>query len=258
MTCAEAEHIVYDVAADSCSCECDAGYVFDSNTNSCTFDDSCVPKVDSCVDFAKCINPFGHINVVGDADCVETACTSGYTGSNPETDGFGYEVSCPDADSYLSNNGASSTGFIACNCDGKTDCKWETDDIKGDITEDGICVTDSSCPVSKWNDFTGLQDPSGHRFISDPQFNVKQNDLYDGGKGVAGQAEVLGLVQTSAVADFASWNWIDGHYLVLVWENSLASHVTVTPYGDYYEPVISDFGDGTVQVFETFVNFMVC
>ena len=49
-----------------------------------------------------------------------------------------------------------------------------------------------------------------------------------------------------------------GHYLVLVWESALASHVTVTPYGDYYDPVETDFGDGTLQVFETFTNFMVC
>ena len=46
--------------------------------------------------------------------------------------------------------------------------------------------------------------------------------------------------------------------MVIVWEQTLASHVTVTPYGDYYEPVTSDTGDGTVQVFETFTNFMVC
>lgn len=43
---------------------------------------------------------------------------------------------------------------------------------------------------------------------------------------------------------------------MIIWEQSLPSHVQVTPYGDYYEPAVTDFGDGTVQVFETFTNHM--
>ena len=66
--------------------------------------------------------------------------------------------------------------------------------------------------MSAWTDFTGLQDPSGHRFLSDPLFNTLQSDLYDGGKGLKGQAEVLGLVQTSSVADFGTWDWNNGEH----------------------------------------------
>ena len=113
----------------------------------CEYDDSCEPSPDRCVDFAKCINKNGYINVVGDADCVEASCTSGYTGSDdPDTDGFGYEVSCTEPGSTLGANGAS-TAFIACNCDGgKSDCAWESDNLPGPLTEDGVCPSDSSCP----------------------------------------------------------------------------------------------------------------
>jgi len=174
---------VYDLAADTCGCECDEGYLFnatDPADPSCYLDESCVPTNDQCIDFAKCVNINGHINVVGDADCVETSCTAGYTGSDPETDGFGYEVSCTEPGSYLASTGTS--GFIACNCDGKNPCEWESDDITGDITEDDICITDSTCPITEWIDHDGLNDPSLHRFINDPLHNTLQADLYDSSK----------------------------------------------------------------------------
>ena len=116
-----------------------------SKSASITLFFSCVPSPDHCIDFAKCINPNGYINIVGDADCTEATCTSGYTGSDPETNGFGYEVSCTEPGSTLAANGAS-TAFIACNCDGKTDCQWESDDLPGPLTEDGVCPSDSDCP----------------------------------------------------------------------------------------------------------------
>ena len=144
MTCPSDSHIVYDVTADSCDCECDTGFN-NSTLGVCEYDDSCDPSPDRCIDFAKCINMNGFINIVGDADCVEASCTSGYTGSDPETDGFGYEISCTEVGSTLGANGAS-TAFIACNCDGKTDCKWESDDLPGPLTENGVCPSDSACP----------------------------------------------------------------------------------------------------------------
>ena len=106
--------------------------------------------------------------------------------------------------------------------------------------------------VSPWNDFSAEHDPARNRFINDPLHNTLQSDLYDNTK-----AEVLGRIQTSAVSQYSTWDWENGHYLVIVWEQSLPSHVEVTPYGDYYEPAVTDFGDGTVQVFETFTNHMV-
>ena len=106
--------------------------------------------------------------------------------------------------------------------------------------------------MSPWNDFSAEYDPTRNRFINDPLHNTLQPDLYDKTK-----AEVLGRVQTSAVAAYSDWDWDGGHYLVIVWEETLPDHVTVTPYGDYYEPAVTDFGDGTVQVFETFTNHMV-
>lgn len=174
---------VYDLAADTCGCECDDGYLFnatDPADPSCYLDESCVATNDQCVDFTKCININGHINVVGDAYCVETSCTAGYTGSDPETDGFGYEVSCTEPGSYLASSATSD--FIACNCDGKNPCEWESDDITGDITEDDICITDSTCPITEWIDHDGLNDPTLHRFINDPVHNTLQADLYDSSK----------------------------------------------------------------------------
>ena len=106
--------------------------------------------------------------------------------------------------------------------------------------------------MSPWNDFSAEYDPTRNRFINDPLHNTLQSDLYD-----ASKTEVLGRIQTSAVSTYSTWDWSSGHYLVIVWEDALADHVTVTPYGDYYELVSTDFGDGTVQVFETFTNHMV-
>ena len=61
--------------------------------------------------------------------------------------GAGIELKCEDADAFPSNNGGSN-GHIYCECDGKSDCEWKSDDFSGPLTEEGICVTDSTCPVT--------------------------------------------------------------------------------------------------------------
>ena len=45
------------------------------------------------------------------------------------------------------------------------------------------------------------------KFLSDPLFNTLQDDLYDNN-----QAEVLGRIQTSAIANFANNDWTEGEY----------------------------------------------
>ena len=45
------------------------------------------------------------------------------------------------------------------------------------------------------------------KFLSDPLFNTLQDDLYDNN-----QAEVLGRIQTSAIADFSNNDWTEGEY----------------------------------------------
>ena len=55
---------MYDLAADTCGCECDEGYLFnatDPTDPSCYLDESCVPTNDQCVDFAKCVNINGQM-----------------------------------------------------------------------------------------------------------------------------------------------------------------------------------------------------
>ena len=93
---------------------------------------------------------------------------------------------------------------------------------------------------------------SRNQFINDATFNTLQSDLYD-----SSMAEVLGRVQTSALATFADWDWSDGHHLVIVWPDYLEEHVNICPYGEYYDPAASDHGDGDVQVFETFTDPLV-
>ena len=53
---------------------------------------------------------------------------------------------------------------------------------------------------------------------------------------------------------FSDYDWTNGHYLVIVYETNLPQHVTIEPYGDYYDPKTSDFGDGNFLVYETFAN----
>ena len=101
-------------------------------------------------------------------------------------------------------------------------------------------------------------------FVNDqnhPEFNTLQSDLYDDAVP-KGMAEVLGRIQTSALRAsngraFSDYDWTPGHYLVIVYETQLSDSVLIEPYGDYYDPKFSDIGDGTVLVYETFVDNLV-
>ena len=42
--------------------------------------------------------------------------------------------------------------------------------------------------------------------------------------------------------------------MVALWEDYLREDIEVTPYGDYYAPAVSDHGDGSFYVWETFVD----
>ena len=67
----------------------------------------------------------------------------------------------------------------------------------------------------------------------------------------------LGQIETSGFSSLQPHeraNWEQGHYLVIVWENDMRETVDVCPYGDYYDRVESDYGDGDVEVFETFTD----
>jgi hypothetical protein len=181
---------------------------------------------------------------------IECDNCDGDCSSNVDEADFGYSITCA-GDKYPANNG-NGNGHIACVCDGKVDCSWQSDDFLGDLTEDGICISDTTCPLSKWFEYEGELILARNRFINDPTHNTLQSDLFDSSK-----AEVLGRIETTALTaagDFSSWNWDEGHYLVAVWQYQTPSHVTYTPYGDYYAPVKSNFGDGDVCVWETFVN----
>jgi hypothetical protein len=184
---------------------------------------------------------------VGSSSCADcTSCAQG-----PNEHGAGIKLSCTDPDAFPANNGGTD-GYIYCECDGKSNCEWKSDDFKGDLTEDDICITDSNCPVSPWLSYDGELQLSREKFLADPMFNTLQEDLYDND-----QAEVLGRIQTKALSDFASWDWAEGHFLVIVWQADMLNTLAITPYGDYYDMIETDFGDGDVQVWETFTDNLV-
>jgi len=244
-----------------CSCSCDEGYLTNGDimTNgTCEADLDCVPTLDSCVDFQKCINNNYWLSIKSDANCNGTDCSDCSGGSclsDPNKGGSGYKIGCSDTDNHFPANNGGVNGYVACVCDGKVDCTWQSEDFLGDLTEDGICISDHTCPMSAWFDYEGELDITRNKFINDATHNTLQADLYDSSK-----AEVLGRIQTTAIRKsraFTDWDWAEGHYLVAVWQDYLKSHITVTPYGDYYSPVTSDQGDGDVYVWETFVNNLV-
>jgi len=199
----------------------------------CILDTSCTASLTECVDFASCINTNNALTVTN-------------TVNNSLT------VECADPNAIPANNGGTD-GVITCVCDGKNDCVWQSDDFVGDITEDGMCITDHTCPKTMFEEYEGELQFTRNRFIQDATHNTLQDDLYDSSK-----AEVLGRIETSAIANFdTNWDWAKGHFLVIIWPDVLKDHLTICPYGDYYDAYESSLGDGDVQVFETFVNPLV-
>ena len=71
----------------------------------------------------------------------------------------------------------------------------------------------------------------------------------------------LGQIETSGFSSLQPHeraNRGQGHYLVIVWENDMRETVDVCPYGDYYDRVESDYGDGDVEVFEISQIHLLC
>ena len=97
----------------------------------CIEDTSCTATTTSCVDFEECINKNGALEVLSGTNSTCNAVT----------------VQCTDPNAIPANNGGT-TGQLKCICDGKNPCEWQSDDFVGEITEDAMCITDHTCPVS--------------------------------------------------------------------------------------------------------------
>lgn len=71
---------------------------------------------------------------------------------------------------------------------------------------------------SMFKTYTGELQFTRNSFINDPLHNTLQSDLYD-----FEMAEVLGRIETTALANFESidWDWSQGHYLVVIWPSTL-------------------------------------
>jgi len=207
-----------------------------------------------CVDFDTCVNPNGAFTKIGDAHCLALDCTDCVEPCPTPTNyvGDGYKVECSASNAYMATNNGDTFGYISCLCDGKNPCKWMSDDFSSEITEDDICVTDHTCPITPFFMYQGELDINRNRFLADPTFNTLQDDLYD-----SSMAEVLGRIEVPSLAEFNDWDWSEGHHLVIVWPQELRDAINICPYGDYYPPAESTFGDGLVQVFETFTNSLV-
>lgn len=91
-------------------------------------DTSCDATLTECSDFATCINKNNALTITGTA-------------------GNNITVECADANAIPANNGGID-GTLTCVCDGKNNCYWESDDFVGELTEDGMCITDHVCPVT--------------------------------------------------------------------------------------------------------------
>jgi len=262
MGCGSNEHEVFQILADGseqCSCLCDDGYLFDVATSTCLLDVSCDATLDSCPDFDTCINKNGALTTLSRQNCNDTVCTTCTDGvdcaADPSKGTDGVEIECADPSAYPALNGGDK-GTIACVCDGKNPCTWQSDDFLGDIAEDDLCITNTDCPIPS-DYYPGDIQIVSQRFLTDvdhtdTDFNTRQSDLYDNG-----MTEILGRIDSAGFDSMAAHereNWLQGHYLVIVWEADMRETIDVCPYGDYYDRVESDYGDGDVEVFETFVD----
>jgi len=209
--------------------------------------DPCVPTKTECVSFQTCLNADGFLS--------NDATLGPFAGEPEKVES--YQVSCSDPDAIPATNAGGVDGAIHCTCDGKSDCYWSSDDFLGELTEEEMCITDTTCPVSMFKTYTGELQFTRNSFINDPLHNTLQSDLYD-----FEMAEVLGRIETTALASFesADWDWSQGHYLVVVWPATLEANSiqSVYPYGDYVDPgFTSEWGDGAIQVWETHYNPLV-
>lgn len=206
--------------------------------------------MDSCVDFEYCFDPFNELDIISSANCIDTYCTACNDNctSLANKAGDGRIISCP-SNSYPSTSGKTSTGSVGCVCDGKTVCKWKSQNFQLGInkqileTANQLCISDSECPVSIWKSIQTT--PSVNYFIQDSLFNTKQSELYD-----VNQAEIRAKIESSVIINY---DFSNGGYLVLIFEES--SDVIITPYGDYREPIIIE--SGLIVVYETFTNFNI-
>ena len=109
----------------------------------CVEDTPCQASLTECVDFGNCVNPNGVLDVLDES-------------GTPGTNGHSLQVECAASNpgAYPANNG-NKFGDISCVCDGKNECKWMASEVFSgtpfqvtDVTEDNLCVTDHTCPVT--------------------------------------------------------------------------------------------------------------
>ena len=192
-----------------CLCDCDDGFFMENDI--CVVDDRCTATLTSCTDFELCINPHNELTTTP-AQCTGTSCSVCSVCNDPNTNGDGRKVQCNEGIAH------STDGYVACVCDGKSNCEWKSDDFvfnnDGTIDSKDFCVTDSECPVTIWRDFQDHTSFAQNRFLSDDKYNTLQSDLYDSSKG-----ESLGKIQVDM--NLQQYDYQTGHFLVLFFENEV-------------------------------------
>merc|ERR1712037_356056 len=117
--------------------------------------DPCVPTKTECVSFQTCLNADGFLS--------NDATLGPFAGEPEKVES--YQVSCSDPDAIPATNAGGVDGAIHCTCDGKSDCYWSSDDFLGELTEEEMCITDTTCPssriftISRWPRFLAESKP---------------------------------------------------------------------------------------------------
>ena len=202
------------------------------------------------IDFELCVDPYNELNIASFAVCTDATCSVCTDAAcNPKnTEGDGRQIMC--------DNGVptsqSSAGFVACVCDGKVNCQWQSDDfsLEGEVDSSDFCITDSECPVTIWKTYQAHTSFNQNRFISHDNFNTLQANLFDDTK-----AESLGHISVDIFQDpvFQQYDYQFGHFLILFFADQLPDHVTLTPYEHYTTPAVSS--GRKLFVFESFDDF---
>ena len=196
------------------------------------------------------MDPYNELNIASHATCTGTTCSvcTGAACQSENTNGDGRQILC---DTGVPTS-QSSSGFVACVCDGKVDCEWQSDDfnLEDNIDSADFCITDSECPVTIWKTYQTHTTFSQNRFISHEDFNTLQADLFDDTK-----AESLGHISVDIFQEpiFQQYDYQSGHFLILFFADQLPDHVALTPYEHYTTPAISS--DRKLFVFESFDDF---